>query len=361
MTTAVPVGEALETPIGSAAGRRGGIQPSHVLEFTVIALDRRDGKVLWQRVARSARPHAGTHPDGTWASPSPITDGRRVFAFFGSNGLYCFTVDGRPVWEKDLGDMRPRLGFGEGSSPFLYGDRLVVLWDHEDQSFVAAMDAATGKELWRTERDEITTWSTPLVVEHEGRPQVVTGGTQRVRAYDLADGNLLWEAPGLTLNVIPSPVSAGGWVYLTSGFRGAALQAIKLSEARGDVSESGALAWTFDRDTPYVPSPLLYGDGLYVIKSNNGILSRFDARTGRRDWGPVRLEALSGVYASPVGAAGRVYVAGRDGATVVLRHAPEFEVLATNHLDEGFDASPVVVGKELFLRGRHSLYAIAEE
>jgi outer membrane protein assembly factor BamB len=344
----------------SGRGRPPGIAPDSVQKFTVLALRRSDGKVLWERVVREELPHEGTHPTGTWASASAVTDGELVYAHFGSRGLYALDQGGKVVWEKDLGDMKVKLAFGEGSSPALGRDRLFVQWDHEGESFLVALDRKTGKELWRQKRDESTSWATPLVVEHAGRAQVVTSATNRVRSYDAATGDVLWETPGMTQNAIPTPVHADGLVILTSGFRGNALLAVKLAEARGDLSASPAVAWRLDRDTPYVPSPLLYGDLLYFLKGNNGLLSCFNARTGERLYGPERLEGVPNVYASLLGADGRVYVAGRDGATAVVRRGPTFKVLATNTLDDGFDASPVAVDAELYLRGTKHLYRISE-
>jgi outer membrane protein assembly factor BamB len=225
---------------------------------------------------------------------------------------------------------------------------------------VVALDRKTGRELWRQKRDERTSWATPLLVEHAGRTQVVTSATNRVRSYDAATGDLLWETPGMTQNTIPTPVHADGLVILTSGFRGNALLAVKLAEAKGDLAASPAVAWKLDRDTPYVPSPLLYGDELYVLKGNNGLLSCFNAKTGERLYGPERLEGVPNVYASLLGADGRVYVTGREGTTAVVQRGPTFKVLATNALDDGFDASPVAVDSELYLRGQKFLYRVSE-
>jgi len=343
VTTAVPTG-------------RGSAQ-----EFVVLAFGRANGQVRWRKTVRTLVPHEGTHPDGTFASSSALTDGEGLYAFFGSRGLFALDLSGRVLWEKDLGRMSTRMGFGEGASPALFGDTLVVNWDHEGKDFIVAVDAKTGKELWRNDqRDEPTTWATPLVVVHEGKPQVVTSGTNRVRSYDLETGKLLWEAGGLTANVIPSPVSADGMVYLTSGFRGNALIAVRLAEARGDITGTSAIAWSYDRDTPYVPSPLLYRDGLYFLKSNSAVLTRLDARTGKPS-DTERLARMSNVYASPVGAGGRIYVAGRDGVTDVLDAGPQLKVLATNVLADGFDASPAVVDGEIYLRGYQHLYRISQD
>ena len=339
----------------------GQAKPSQVVKFDLLALDRKTGKVLWQRTTREQGPHEETHGANTWASASPVTDGEHVYAYFGSFGLYCLDMKGNLVWEKDLGDMSVRLKFGEGSSPLLYGNKIVIIWDHQGDSFIVALDKRTGDELWRVPRDEETSWSSPIVVEHGGRRQVITSATNRVRSYDLETGDLLWNGSGVTFNAIPSPVASDGIVYVTSGFRGNVLQAIRIGAAQGDITGSEAIAWELDRDTPYVPSPLLYGDLLYFVKSNNGVLSCLNAKNGKAHYGPLRLEGIEGVYASPVGAANRVYLPSQNGTTMVLRRGPEFEVLARNSLEDGFDASPAVVDKELYLRGRKFLYCVASD
>jgi outer membrane protein assembly factor BamB len=368
--TAVPTGEAVAPaaqpePGGAGQGqRRGpprGPQPTHVQQFTVLAISRATGKTLWQSVVHEELPHEGHHPTNTWASHSAITDGQNVYAFFGSRGMYCLGMNGKKKWAVQLGRQSTRNGFGEGSTPALYRDRLIVLWDHEGEDFIAAFDKKTGKELWRTAREEPTTWSTPLVIEHGGKLQVVTTGTNAVRSYDFETGKLLWTGPGLTPNSIPSPVHADGIVYTTSGFRGNALHAIKLAEAKGDIAGTGAIAWQYDRDTPYVPSPLLYNGLFFMLKSNNGIITAFDAKSGEKLYGPERLEAVPNVYASPTGAGGRVYVVGREGGATVLEAGRELKVLANNKLEDGFDASPVVVGNELYLRGMKYLYRISAD
>jgi len=351
--TAVPVDEAAAAPVP-----RGGTPGVH--RYTVMALDRGTGTVVWQHVAREEAPHEGTHREfGTYASSSAVTDGEHVIASFESRGLYAYDMDGKLVWQKDLGDKQMRNQFGEGTTPALHGNTVVVVWDHQGESFITALDKRTGEERWRAARDEIDSWATPLVVEHGGRAQVVTSGMNQVRSYDLETGTLLWYGDGLTMNPIPSPVAADGLVILTSGFRGNDLQAIRLAAAKDNVTGSAAIAWTLDRDTPYVPSPLLYDGILYLLKSNNGILSAFDAATGKPQYQLERLEGTPNVFASPVGAGGRIYIAGQGGATVVLQAGPAFKVLATNTLDDGFNASPALVDDTIFLRGHKYLYAIA--
>jgi outer membrane protein assembly factor BamB len=342
-------------------GRRGprGEAPTDKYSFVVLALDRATGKTLWQQTAREVVPHEGHHPDATFASASPVTDGQVLIAHFGSTGVFAYDLAGKLLWEKDLGDMQVRRGFGEGSSPALHGDTVVINWDHEGDSFIIALDKRTGAERWKKERDEDTTWSTPLVVEVAGRPQVVVNASNRVRAYDLASGDVVWECGGQTPNAIPSPVFGQGLLIAMSGFRGNAIRAIRIAEAKGDVTDGPAVAWSYNEDTPYVPSPLLYGPDLYFLKHTNGILSCFEAATGEPRYAKQRLEGIENVYASPVGAAGRVYIAGREGATLVLKQGPALEVLARNTLEDGFDASPAIAGRDLFLRGRQALYCLA--
>ena len=329
-------------------------------KFDLIALNRSDGSVLWQKTLREISPHEGTHRDATYASNSPVTDGEYIYAYFGSRGLYCVDMMGNVKWEKDIGTMYKRNTFGEGSSPVLYGNTLVIVQDHEGDSFITALDKRTGDVLWKTDRNERTTWFSPIVVEQDGKPQVITTGTNRVRSYDLETGKLLWEGDGLTANSIPSPVAADGIAYLMSGFRGSELRAVQLAKAMGDISGSEAIVWEHGRDTPYVPSPLLYGNILYFLKSNDGIISAFDTKTGKAYYGPKRLQGVSGVYASIVGAGDRVYIAGRNGTVNVVQHGPEFTIIAENTLDDSFNASPAVVGSELYLRGGQYLYCIAE-
>jgi outer membrane protein assembly factor BamB len=341
-------------------GFGGGAAPTEKYQFVLLCLDRDTGKTLWGKIVREEVPHEGHHQDHGYASYSPVTDGTLVFAYFGSRGLHCYDMQGNLKWEKDFGRMQTKMGFGEGSSPALHGDTLVIDWDHEGDDFIVALEKTTGKELWRTPRDEDTTWSTPLVVEHNGRAQVVVNATRKVRSYDLKTGKQLWEVGGMTANAIPSPVAGDGLVYVTSGFRGAALLAIDPGRT-GDLTGTDAIKWSYNRGTPYVPSPLLYDGRIYVFSGNNAVLTCFDAKTGKVLIDSKRVDDLEGVYASPVGAAGRIYMVGRNGTTVVAKASAPLEVLASNALDDRIDASPAVAGKELFLRGHRYLYCIAKE
>lgn len=356
--------DATDTPPRRAPRDTGGwnIQiPANPYTFNMMALDRRTGRLVWSRTLRREVPHEGSHPHGSLAAASPLTDGRRLYAYFGSHGLYCLDMRGQVLWEKDFGDMETRRGYGEGSSPVFHGDTLVVNWDHEGDSFIVALDRETGRERWRRSRDEPTSWATPIVVQDGARDRVVVSGTNRVRAYDLATGEDVWQCAGLGVNVIPSPVSGFGLIYAMSGYRGAALLAIRYGGANDDITGSDSVVWRLAKGTPYVPSALLYGDALYFLRKNAGIVSCYDAKTGTPNYEPRRLKGIDGVYASPIGAADRVYVVGRNGTTQVLARGAEYKVLAINRLSDEFSASPAAAGSELYLRGRNYLYCISTE
>lgn len=358
VSTAVPA----SAPGDQQHAPRGGLTPRGVHRFMVMALDRRTGKTVWERVATEQEPHEAGHTDNsTWASSSPITDGETVFAYFESFGLFAYDMNGTLRWKKDLGDKRMRNQFGEGSTPALHGNTIVVVWDHlnGDGSFIVALDKRDGRELWRMPRPEIDTWATPLILDVAGKPQVIVPGMRRVRSYDLATGAVVWETDGLTMNPIPSPVHGDGMVFVMSGFQGNDLKAIRLAGATGNLDGTPHIAWTLERDTPYVPSPILVNGVLYFLKTNSGILTATDAKTGAIHYQNQRLDGAPNVFASPVSAKDRIYFPGREGTTVVIRTGPTYEVLAKNVLDDGFDASPALVDGELFLRGNSFLYCIA--
>jgi len=359
---AAPVGEP-QVPVHDAApGVHDSVPVTHRHQYAVFALARRDGRVLWKSVVREEWPHEGGHTTGSPASNSPVTDGALIYAFFGSRGLYGLDLDGNVKWQKDLGKMQTLHAHGEGSSPVLHRDTLIVNWDHEGSSFLYAFDKLTGDQRWKVARDEITSWSTPLVVEVEGKPQVIVSATKRVRGYDLATGIQLWECAGLTDNVVASPVHHDGILIAGNSYYRQAMVAIRLAGAQGDVSDSASVVWRMNRLTPYVPSPLLYGDTLYHLRHNQNVLVRLDPATGRSRGDLVRLEGIRDfIFSSPVGAAGRIYVTGRDGRTVVLSHVRDNAVLAINELDDSFSASSALVDKELYLRGEHFLYCIASD
>jgi len=255
LTTAVPVGEA-PAPAAPEGGRRGpggGAGAGREHQFVVLCLDRNTGKVLWERVARVATPHEGYHARyGSFASNSPVTDGKRLYAFFGSRGLFCYDLDGKLIWQKDFPPMRMRNAFGEGVATVLDGDSLYLKFDQEEGSHLLALDKNTGKERWRVDRNEQSSWSAPLVVAHNNRKQVVVSASSKVVSYDASAGKIIWECSGLGSNVIPAPVTTGGLVYVMSGHRSPNLLAIRLGR-EGDLTGTDAIAWSNDRGNSYPP------------------------------------------------------------------------------------------------------------
>jgi outer membrane protein assembly factor BamB len=334
-------------------------QTDKVHEFKVLLVDRGNGKILWEKTVAKEWPHESTHDLGSWASNSPCTDGEFIYAYFGSRGAYCLDFKGNVIWQRNFGQMQKHMSFGEGSSPYLHDGRLFIQWDHEGESFLYALDAKTGKTLWEVKRDEPTSWSTPLVHEVNGKLQVITSATNAVSAYDFNTGEVIWTSTGMTRNVIPNPVTHEGILYVMSGFRGSALQAIDLSKARGDIKGTPALLWEYNQETPYTPQPLVMNDKLFFLRVNNGFLSCLDAKTGEPFYTKENLSAISTIYSSPVGVGDRIYIVA-DKVAMVLKAGETFEVLASNQLDENFHASPVIAGNDLILRGFNSLYCFSE-
>ena len=361
LTSVMEQGEEMDLPSGVRPGAHNNTDKVQQTDFIVQAVDRGNGKTLWQTTVRESIPHESRHETGSYASASPITDGERVYAFFGSNGLYCLDWNGELLWEKDLGDMHTKHGHGEGSSPTLHNDTLVINWDHEEQSFVVALEKHTGKELWRSERDEPTSWSSPHVLVHEGNPQVVISAANRTRSYDLNTGNLIWECGGLSHNVVAGPVSMDGFVICGSSYEKQAMLGIQLDGAKGDITGTDQVAWIRRWDTPYVPSLLLYQEHVYFLRHYQGVLTCLDAKTGEEIYARARLPGIGNVYASPVAANGRIYITSLEGRTLVLTAGAEPEVLSINELEDNFSASAALVGKELFLRGDNFLYCIAQQ
>ena len=331
--------------------------PNTFYKFDVLCLDRDTGDVLWRRTATELVPHEGTHHDADFASASPTTDGGRLYCWFGSAGLYCYDLDGNELWRRDLGKARVGASLGEGCSPVVHERRLVVLRDHAGQSSIEVLDVQNGKTLWKKDRDEPNAWATPRIVEHSGRTQVITAASNMIRSYDLESGDVIWQCDGLTGNVTPCPVVEGDLVYCMSGYEGYSLLALPLN-AQGDISDSDSIVWSKDKGTPYVPSPLLYDGMLYFTQSNQAILTALDSRTGETILERTRIPGVANIYSSPVGADGRVYFTGRNGVTTVLKRSNKMEVLVTNQLDDEFNASPATAGRQLFLRGRTSLYCL---
>jgi len=360
VVSAVPIGEARPPVYDKAPGSHDNAGVTHKHQFVVQSLHRKDGSQAWRTVLKEEFPHEGGHVTGSLASNSPVSDGERVYVFLGSRGLHCLDLDGKVLWQRDLGRMDTLHAHGEGSSPVLHGDLLLVCWDHERDSFLYAFDKRTGEQRWRTPRDEKTSWSTPLIVEGHTHTQVVVSATRRIRGYDVRDGSPIWECAGLTDNVVSSPVHRNGIVIAGNSYYSQAMVAIRLEGAKGDVTGTDRVAWQLNRLTPYVSSPLLYGSTLYFIRHNQNVLSRLDPDTGRHLGEPLRLDGIRDfIFSSPVGAADRIYVTARDGTTVVLRHDRTNAPIAVNHLDDIFSATAAVVGTEFYLRGERFLYCIA--
>lgn len=329
-------------------------------KFEVISVDRKTGKIQWERIVKEEIPLERTHNLGSWASNSPVTDGENIYAYFGSRGLYCLDFKGNVLWDRDFGQMEIVMSFGEGNSPTIYKDKIVVLWDNEAGSFIVALDKKTGKDVWKVERDEKTSWASPLIVEVNGKAQVITAASNKVRSYDFETGELIWECTGLTHNVIPTPVSADGILYVMSGYRGNALMAINLAKAKGNITDTDVILWKYNQDTPYAPSPMVMDGKLYFLKANNGTISCLDAKDGKVNYINEKLKGIVNIYSSPTGADAHIYIAA-EGVVDVIKAGPSFALLSSNKLDDTFHASPVVISNDLYLRGFKYLYCISVE
>lgn len=328
------------------------------LAFQTLCFRRGNGELLWKKTAVEAVPHQGTHATNGYASASPCTDGGHVYSHFGSRGLYCYTMEGELVWKRDdFGRMNTRNSFGEGSSPTLAGDLILVPWDHDGPSFLYALDKKTGETIWKTPRDEPTCWSTPLVVMNGPKGQVIMNGQNSARGYDLATGQELWRCDGQTERPAASPVGEGDLVYVASGFRGSFLGAFRL-DGKGDIEGTQSVSWTVDHDTPDVASPLLSQGRLYYYKGKTGLLTCVDAKSGKAYYEAQRIPDLSSTYASPVAAGGVVYLTDRSGKIITIKDSEKLEILSVNSLDEPVDATPAPVGDQLFIRSDRSLYCI---
>lgn len=361
VTTAIPTSDA--APAAPQPGRRGpggGAGAGREHRFVVMCLDRKTGKTIWERTATVATPHEGYHGTyGSFASNTPATDGKHLFAFFGSRGLYKYDLDGKLIWKKEFGPMRMRLEFGEGTPTVLEGDTLYLKFDQEQGSYLLALDKNTGNQRWRVDRDEVSSWSPPVLITHNGKKQLIVTASSKVRSYDPATGKLIWEAAGLGTNVIPAPVTTGGIVYAMSGHRDPNLLAIKLGR-EGDLTGTDAIVWTNNRGNSYTAAPVMHDGKLYFI-ADNGVLSCLNAATGEAYYRQQRLPKPYSFKSSPVGANGKLYLSTEDGDVVIVKMGEKFEVIATNTLtDEVFISTPAIVAGTIYLRGKNTLYAIRQ-
>jgi outer membrane protein assembly factor BamB len=359
--TAVATDKKASKPEGSAAASpMAPNQTDLIHQFKVISVDKTTGKINWQTVVKEEVPLERTHELGSWASNSPITDGENIYAFFGSRGLYCLDMKGNIKWERNFGQMDIVASFGEGSSPAIYKDKIFLQWDHQQKSYLYALDKKTGKEAWTAERDETTSWATPLIVEVDGKAQLITSATKKVRSYDVETGKIIWECTGMTSNVIPNPMYADGILYVLSGFRGNAIKAIDLAKAKGDITGTVAILWEYNQDAPYTPSGILTDGKLYFLKGNSGAMTCLNAKDGKVLYSNQKAEGIDKIFSSPTAGKDRIYIAA-TGLVDVVKAGGEFSLLAKNTLDDTFEASPVIVGNDLFLRGAKYLYCISEK
>lgn len=366
LTTAIPFGEKQEPQFSDRPGAHDNVPVSQKHRFMVVAINRSDGSIVWETQVHETLPREGGHYTASLTSSSPVTDGKYVYVSLGSYGLYCLDFQGNVVWSKNLGTMHTKHGHGEGASPALHDGTLIVNWDHEEASFIVAFHAETGKEIWRQPRTEVTSWSSPIIVKHQDQHQVIVAGTQRVRAYDLKDGTLIWECGGLSNNVVATPVSANGIVVVGSSYEKRAMFGIRLEQARGDITDTDQVIWFTRERTPYVPSPLIYKNAVYYLRHYQNVLSRRELETGKEQSGPFRLQGLRDIYASPVAARDRIYVTDREGATIVFQHIlgeanQPPRLIAANRIDDTVNASLALVGNQIFIRGENFLYCIEEE
>ena len=360
VTAAVPFGEKVEAKPDPDPGAHDNLGVTHRHRFLALAYDRKNGDLLWKQTLAEELPHEGGHHTGSLASNSPVTDGKRLFACLGSRGLYCLDFSGKLLWKVRLGKMSTKHNHGEGASPAIHGKTLIVNWDHQGQSKVVAFDTASGKQRWSAKRDEVTSWSSPIVIEYQKLAIAVISGTRFLRGYDLETGKVLWQCAGLSNNIVATPVYEDGMVFAGSSYDTRIMMGVKLKGASGDLTGSEHVAWKTRQRTPYVPSPLLFKGGLYFLRHYQGILTRLDSRSGNETTGPFRLGGVADIYSSPVAAANRIYITDRQGATLVISGDANPKFLGRNVLDDSFSASAAIVGRELFLRGSRKLYCIAE-
>jgi outer membrane protein assembly factor BamB len=332
-----------------------GADRSHTLK--VIALDRDSGKLLWEQTAYTGTVYDDRHRKGSFASPTPATDGTHVFAYFGSEGLYCYDFKGKQIWKAVPGQIGT-LGVGLGTSPVLY-ENLVILQCDEDggeKSFIVAYDKKTGKEVWRNPRKVQLSWATPIIVNAAGRAELITNGNETIISYDPKTGKELWRAKGHGSNAVPSPVAGHGLVFVGTGYPAKRTFAFKLG-ASGDLTDSDKIAWQYDKGTAYVPSPILYGDYLYLM-TDRGILTCLEAKTGKVVYEGGRVPVPATFTASPVAFDGKILLTSEDGDTYVIKAGPRHEVVATNSVGEPVYASPAVSNGMIFIRGERNLYCI---
>jgi len=359
---------------GIRTGLYGDVEPAKDVSkhsWKLVALDRRSGKVLWERVAHEGIPKTKRHPKSSQATATPVTDGRHVIVSFGSEGLYAYDVDGKLLWTRDLGVLNagwfydPDYEWGVGSSPIIWKNLVIVQCDIQKNSFIAAFDVTTGQPAWRTAREEIPSWSTPAIFEHDGRAELVTQATTFIRGYNPESGKELWRLGGNSEITIPTPIVGPGVIIVTNGYRGVQpIFAIKPGASgditlKGDATTNEFIAWSTNRGGPYIPTPVIYGDLLYVL-AINGVLAAYDVKTGQRVY-QERVAGGGSFSASPVAADGKLYLTSEDGDVFVVRAGPKYELLGTNPMSQVIMATPAIANGVIFIRGLKDVFAIGQK
>jgi outer membrane protein assembly factor BamB len=325
--------------------------------FKVLCLDRDTGKILWERTAYVGTPYDNRHRRSSYASPTPTTDGKLVYAYFGTEGLYAYDFDGKLAWKQSLGKIGT-LGMGVGTSPVLYENLLILQADEEigEHSAIVALDKRTGKEVWRAPRKVQASWATPIIVRTAKRTELVTVGNEAIISYDPATGKELWHAKGVDSNAIPSPLSDGENVYVYAGFPKKITMAMRLG-GDGELKDGQGIVWSYEKGTAYVPSGILY-QGLLYLMNDKGILTCLDAKTGAIKYEGGRVPVPSTFMASPVAFADKILLTSEDGDTFVVKAGTKHEVVATNSLGEPVHSSPAIADEKIFIRGDQNLYCI---
>jgi outer membrane protein assembly factor BamB len=333
--------------------------------WMVYCIDFNSDKILWEKIAHQGVPEHPVHVKNTYASETPVTDGQRVYAYFGNVGLFCYDFDGRLLWSKQFGSFKMRYNWGTAASPVLHKDRLFIVNDNEEQSFLIALDKKTGEQIWRVDRDEKSNWASPYVWENKQRTELITSGTGKIRSYSL-NGKLLWELGGASAITIPTPFARHGLLYVTSGFVADKKRPLFVIRpgAQGDITleddqnSNQYIAWCRKHGGPYNPSPIVYGDYLYVLY-DRGTLSCYDARTGDEIYSKKKIAAGANAFtASPWANDGRIFCLSEDGETFVIQAGAEFKVLASNKLNEMCMATPAAVRGSTIIRTISKLYRI---
>jgi outer membrane protein assembly factor BamB len=327
--------------------------------FKLLCLDRNTGKALWEQTAYQGTVYDNRHRKGSYAAPTPATDGDRVYVWFGGegDGLYCYDFNGKLIWKTAVGKIA-NVGMGPGSSPVIF-ENVVILQCDEDEgknSFIVALDKKTGKEVWKNPRKVQASWSTPLIIKTAQRPELITSGNELVISYDPKTGKELWQAKGHGSNAIPTPLAGHGMVFVYTGFPAKKTMAIKLG-GTGDISDSSNIVWQYEKGTAYVPSSILYGDYIYLM-TDRGILTCLEARTGKKVYEGGRIPVPATFTASPVAFDGKILLTSEDGDTYVIKAGPKHEVLATNSVGEPVYASLAISDGMIFIRGEKNLYCI---